>query len=252
MLKDIFEKYLVLSLCLLISFVPQISLAQLMQSSNYKIQSDSVNVGGSNSTSAHYSLEDTTGEVSSGESNSGSYYMNAGFQQMQEVYLAVSAPSDLSLGSMSGITGAGSEGTVAWQVTTDNIAGYQMTIEASSSPALVSTNDSFADYQSTNSDPDYDFITASNSSVFGFSPEGIDVVNRFKDNGAQCNTGSLETAGKCWSGFSTTPQLIAGRSSSNQPGGTVTTVRMKAQNGSNHLQTAGNYSANITVTVTSL
>lgn len=252
MLKDIFEKYLMWFLYVLISCVPQISLAQAMQSGNYKIQFDSLNIGGGSSTSTNYSLEDTTGEVGSGVSSSGSYSMHAGFQQMQEVYLAVSAPSDLSLGSISGITGVGSEGTVAWQVTTDNVAGYQMTIQASSSPALSSAGDSFTDYQPSTSDPDYNFTVPTSSSVFGFSPEGSDVINRFRDNGVDCNTGTLETSGKCWSGFSTTPQLIVERNSGNQPNGTSTVVRMKAQNGTSHLQTAGNYSASITVTVTSL
>jgi hypothetical protein len=232
--------------------VPHALIAQVMHSGSYKIQSDSINAGGSTAESTNYSLEDTAGEVGSGESQSGSYGLHAGYWQMQETYLAISTPTDLSLGSLSGITGVGSEGTADWTVTTDSPAGYEMTIQSATSPALISPLDSFADYLPHSAVPDYDFLIGPSQSAFGFSPEGPDVVARFKDNGTVCGSGTLETTGKCWDGLSTAPQTIVSRTSGNHPLGSTTTVRFRAENGVNHIQTSGNYSADITVTVTAL
>ena len=223
-------------------------LAEVMQSSTYKITSDSINIGGQSSSSGNYKLGDTLGEIGSGDSNSANYYMHAGFWQMQESYIAITSPSDLALSNIGGIAGEGSEGTVSWQITTDNGAGYTMSIKTTTTPALTSALDSFADYLPSGSDPDYAFSIASSTSAFGFSPEGNDTNSRFKDNGSICNTGSGEVSAKCWDGLSTSPKTIAGKTSNNQPTGSTVSVRFRAESGSGHIQTSGNYSASIVVT----
>jgi hypothetical protein len=238
-------------LVVLVGF-PIVVFAQAMQSTTYKIQSDSINIGGIASSSSSYGLEDTVGEVGTGTSSSTNYTNNAGYQEMQSVYLAVSSPSDVTLANISGITGGSSQGSASWLVTTDNTAGYSMQIAASTSPALASSGSSFADYVPATSDPDYTFTLPTNASLFAFSPEGNDVINRFKDNGSACATGSLETASACWDGFSSSPKNIAASTSSNQPNGTITTVQFKASSGTAHLQLAGTYSATITVTAIAL
>jgi hypothetical protein len=227
--------------------------AVVMGSSTYKIQSDTINFGGGiDSTSSSYKLGDTLGEIGTGPSSSSTYRVNAGFWQMQQTYISISSPSDVSLASISGLLGGSSEGTAAWLVTTDNIAGYNMTIKASTNPALQSGADSFADYAPATANPDYAFTNAASDSSFGFTPEGVDVATRFKDNGSACNTGSGETSSACWDGFSTTDKLIAERATGNHPSGTTTTVRFKAESGSSHIQTAGVYSATVTVTALAL
>src|SRR3989338_5311225 len=104
--------------------------AQTMQSSTYKIISDSVNVGGKSSSSSTYIIGDTLGEVGTGDSNSSNYYMHAGFWQMQESYISITHPSDLALASIGGIDGEYSQGTMTWTVITDNAAGYTMSIKS--------------------------------------------------------------------------------------------------------------------------
>jgi hypothetical protein len=141
---------------------------------------------------------------------------------------------------------------MVWTVTTDNIAGYTMNIKSNNSPALASATDSFTDYTPAGADPDYNFSIVSTISAFGFSPEGADASTRFKDNGSSCNTGTGETVAKCWDGLSTTPKTVFQRSTSNQPSGSVTTVRFRAETGANHIQQAGNYTAPIVVTAITL
>jgi hypothetical protein len=233
-------------------FVPKY-VAQVMSGSSYQIESDSINIGGADSSSTNYQLSDTVGEVGTGYSDGTSYGMHAGYQQLKtDFYLSLSTPSDLALSSISGFTGGNSEGTVTWQVTTDNPAGYTLSVSANTSPALTSSTSSFADYTPSGSDPDYNFSIANTDSEFGFTPEGTDVTSTYKDNGSACNTGSGETQGKCWTNFSTTPKTIMQRGSSNHASGSSATVRVRAEAGSNHFQPSGSYQAQLTVTAITL
>ena len=226
--------------------------ADTMSSTNYKIQSDSVNFGGVRSASATYTIEDTAGEIATGISSSTNYIMNAGYQQMQVIYLSLtSAPNVVMSPDLGGITGGTSNGSTSFTVTTDDPAGYTATIQASSSPALVSLTDSFADYVPLGA-PDFTFSNAPTASSFAFSPEGSDIVQTYKDNGSACNTGSSDTANACWDGLSTSAKLILSRNSNNTPSGTLTTLKFRAASGSSHVQTNGLYTATTTVTVVAL
>lgn len=223
-------------------------LADYMQSSTYRIQTDSLNFGGLESSSGTYKLNDTLGEVATGDSNSATYYMHAGYWQMQSSFISISSPSDLVLDSMAGLSGGSSEGTMSWTVTTDNPAGYTMSIASSTTPALKSTLDSLDDYTPATADPDYDFYNAPTESSFGFSPEGTETISRFRDNGVACNIGTGETVGKCWDGLSTTPKPMAGSTTSNMPSGSIVTTRFRAESGADHIQTSGEYNVTIIVT----
>jgi hypothetical protein len=228
-------------------------LAETMESDSFRIMSDTINVGGESSSSDNYILNDTLGEIATGYSNSGDYYMHAGFWQMQESYISISPPpADLTLTAIGGINGEGSEGTISWTVTTDNWAGYSMSIKANTTPALTSAEDSFANYVLSGADPDYNFSIASNTSAFGFSPEGTDTVTRFRNTGTVCNSGTGETASKCWDGLSATPQTVFNKNTSNHPSGSTDVVRFRAESGANHIQISGSYTAPITVTAVTL
>jgi len=255
MYKNFFRKskFIVASLVGLALFgMANYSLADYMQGSVYRMQSDSLNFGGAVSSSFTYKIDDSLGEQATGDSNSSTYFMHAGFWQMQESYISISNPSDLVMASMAGLSGGSSEGTMSWLVTTDNPAGYNLTIASQTTPALKSAEDSLSDYTPVGSDPDFNFTNISTNSSFGFSPEGTEVLSRFKDNGTTCNLGSLETVGKCWDGLSTTPKIIAGSSTSNIPSGSTATVRFRAESGADHIQTSGEYNVTIVVTAVTL
>lgn len=235
------------------NFRLSVSFAEIMSSGSYKIQSDSVNFAGNRSTSTTYSMEDTVGEIATGDSESTLFKIKAGYQQMQETYLAMTAAGDVSMSpSIGGISGGTSNGSTNFTVTTDNAAGYSVTIKASSTPALQSPLDSFTDYSATAASPDFNFSVPATASNFAFTPEGTDIAGTFKDNGGACAVGSSDTADKCWAGLSTSQQTIVTRTSSNQPGGTLTTIKFKAESGSSHVQVNGTYTATTTITAFSL
>ena len=236
-----------------VAFLLPAVMADPMSSSNYKIQSDSINFAGDHSTSASYTMEDTVGEVATGITSSTNFTVKAGYQQMQETYIAVSPAADVAMSpAIGGITGGIANGSTSFTVTTDDQAGYSATLAASSSPALVAPTGSFADYVPAGAAPDFAFGIAATASAFAFTPEGADIDQRFKDNGVSCNAGSSDTADACWAGPSTSPITIADRTSANQPAGTLTTLKFRAASGASHVQPDGVYVATSTVTVTAL
>jgi hypothetical protein len=245
--------FLVVAIVLVVSLAPITIHAEPMSSSNYKIQSDSMNFGGTRSASATYTIEDTAGETATGMSSSTNYTMSAGYQQMDNVFISISSAADVTMTpAIGGVTGGTSDGSTSFTVTTDNPAGYTGTITASSSPAMSSPLDSFADYAPAGANPDANFAVAATASAFGFSPEGTDIAPRYKDTGGGtpvCGSGSSDTALTCWDGLSTSPKTILNRTSQNSPAGTLSTIRFKAGSGNAHIQKEGQYVATTTITV---
>ncbi len=220
-------------------------------STNYKIQADSLNFGGLLSTSPNYRLEDTAGEVATGESASTNYKVKAGYQNMLGSSISISAPSDLTLSAIDASVGGASTGSVVWTVATDSSAGYTLAVKASTNPALRATSGDFTDYTISGAVPDYTWAIASTVAEFGFSPEGTDTASRYLDNGSTCAVGASQNTDRCWDAFSTTDRTIASRTSANTPSGTATTLKLQVEIGTaNTAQTAGSYSATITATAT--
>lgn len=251
MIKNI--KKIVGSIGLLFMIIPLIISATPMQSANYKIESDSINVGGSRAISANYIIEDTTGEIATGESASASHILRAGFQQMQETYISITVAPDITMTNMAGIGAVSSTGETAWTVLTDNNAGYELSVRASSNPTLQSTEGySFDDYSLSGADPDYIFSIPATSSAFAFTPEGADIHVLYQDNGTSCNVSGSDTIDRCWAPFLTNFTVIAGSAVSNHPIGTSTTLKVRAENGVDHIQEAGTYTATLIVTAIAL
>lgn len=232
----------------------QIVFAQVRSSTNYQIQSDSINIGGGYSSSTNYVQESTVGEIATGPSDSTTYSLRAGYQQMQEVYLSLTGAANVTMTpSIDGVAGGIANGSTTVTAVTDSPSGYQLTIEASASPAMVSGSNTLTDYVPLSSpDPDYTFTTGSTDAHFGYSPFGVDIVDYFKDDGGNCNTGSNNTAEQCWDGPSTTPVTIAQSSSPNQPDGATTTIYFKVGIGSSVIQPPGTYVATTTLTLLAL
>jgi len=244
------KKFLLIGIITLFPAVSSI-LAASMSSPNYKIESDSLNIGGEYQTSTNYKMEDTVGEIATGVSASDSYKLKAGYQQMQEVYISMSVfPSSVSMTpSIGGLTGGQSNGSTTITVITDSPSGYSLSVRANSSPALATSTYSFADYTPQLSEtPDFNWSVLATTSEFGFTPEGNDIVQRFKDNGSTCNTGSNDTADACWYNFSTTDETIAQSYLPNQPSGTSTILKFRAESGNQNVQPPGDYRAIIIIT----
>jgi hypothetical protein len=222
--------------------------AQVMESANYGIQSDSINFGGGLSDSAGFSLQSSAGEIATGESTSASYVLRAGYQQMQQVFISLTGLAAVTLSpNIPGVSGGVANGSTTATVVTDSPSGYSLTIESQSAPAMVSGVNSLADYN-TNTNPDYEFAIGVTDAHFGFSPFGDDIIDRFKNNGASCGVGSTISNLNCWTGASTTATVIAESTSSNHPTGTDTRINFRVGVGGSVTQAPGVYVATSTVT----
>jgi hypothetical protein len=167
---------------------------------------DSINIAGDRSTSTNYVLEDTIGEISTGYAESGSFDLHAGFQQVHIPFIAMTPLANVIMDNeIAGISGGSSNGFATTTVVTDSPAGYELSIQASTAPALTFDAHSFADYDPGET-PSFAFTVSPNASAFGFTPEGDDVVLKYRDNGSSCNTGSQNTAFSCWNGITSLAQ----------------------------------------------
>ncbi len=223
--------------------------AQVMQSTNYRIESDSVNIGGGFSSSTNYTLESTGGETGTGDSSSTNFGLRAGYQQMFNEFISITGATTVVMSpTIPGIGGGQANGSTTVTVTTDSPSGYQLTISADESPALVDDDDFISDYSPVG-DPDYTFTTAPSEAYFGYSPSGVDIVARFKNDGlGNCNAGSSDTLLACWDGLAIADEPIAQRGSSNMPDGSTTTVYFRVEIGNGVVQPPGVYSATTTLT----
>ncbi|HEY1037189.1 MAG TPA: hypothetical protein VGE62_01245 [Candidatus Paceibacterota bacterium] len=251
---QILRKIYIAFVALLAASLPFYMDAYTMGSTQYRIDSDSINSGGTSfSSSGSYSMGSTVGEVGTGFSSSSAYRMSAGYWIPEDTYVSINAVADVSLGSISGLVGGQSTSSSSWNVKTNNNLGYQLSVVASTDPALKAPQASIPDYAPAGADPDFSFNGPSASSSFGFSPEGADIIGRYKDNGSVCNFGTGDTSGACWDGFSTTPKVVSQGATANEPSGATTTLRYRVHVGSNVIQdSSGGYEASITVTATAL
>lgn len=250
--RRVFRRGLGEALVLTVIILSSISVlsAYVSSSSNYRLESDSINFGGGRSDSNNFSLESTLGEVATGRSTSTNFSLRAGYQQMQEVFVSLTVASTaLKLSpALGGLSGGVARGSTTVTVLTDSPSGYELTIAALTNPAMRNGLNVIADYTPVASPaPDYSFLTGPTNAHFGFTAAGVDVVSRFRNNGSLCSTGSLSTPERCWIGLATTTTSLA-RGLANQPSGTVTELYFQVGIGGNAGVVPGTYTATTTLT----
>ncbi|MBI3633446.1 MAG: hypothetical protein HY226_04090 [Candidatus Vogelbacteria bacterium] len=230
--------------------------AYVASSTNYKIDSDIVSIGGTLSTSTNYDLQSSLSTMSEEAATSSSFSIKSGYLQMASPYIAVSAPGNVAMDKPIYTSGGGhSTGSTSWTVTTDSSGGYSLSIKASTDPALTSSNDKIQNLSTNNGVPVFNLNIGDGGEAFSFTPEGPDLTTTYLDDTASaCGVvNGADTVDRCWDFIATTNKMIARRNSSNHPSGTTTTVKFRTDVGSLvPSKKAGTYSATITVTVLAL
>jgi hypothetical protein len=180
--------------------------------------------------------------------------LGAGYRQTDQSYVAISAPAPVTMSpAIAGLSGGTGNGLATWKVTTNSTTGYEMSVRADTAPALTAGAYSFADYTpATDGIPDFAWGVDDAASEFGYTIEGADTIARFKDDGSACNAGAGNISSACWLNFTTSDFSVADATLPNQPLGTDTTIRFRAQSGPRHVQANGTYTATIVVTALAL
>lgn len=233
---------LLVSLLLVAFFYIEVS-AFVMESDSYRVQSDSLNIGGLRSQSANYFEESTIGELATGISESASYRLKAGYQQMQGVFISMTSVDDITLSpALGGLTGGTSNGGAQFIVKTDNTAGFSVTIKTDSDDGMIGNENAGTIFHlntATPEVPDFNFNSApANSSAFAYTINASttgEIVAAFRNNGSNaCNTGSTETDDNCWISATTTPRTIISTTSRTPISGATSTLRFRAIVSANH------------------
>ena len=195
------------------------------------------------------------------ESNAGSYVLGAGFQQMNETYLAMSVINDVILEPGVGILADNSVGQEELLIRTDSVAGYNIYVRSVSSPALQNTGSGpdFSDYTPVSvATPDNWSIDIGNRefgfSVFDNSGHVDDLVWGDADNCGNTSTGDPDFPGgseQYYDALSTTDRLVAQSSTRTSAIGNEITFCFAAGR-NNALVEEGFYQANIIVTAVAL
>ncbi len=223
-----------------------------MSSPNYKIQADDLSPSGGNWTSANYIFRDTLGEFSTGPASGTAYSVRAGYQEMLESFISISAPGDAVMKpDIHGISGGTASTSSAFYVITDSPSGFNLKINASSMPAMQLLGDPTHYFANYSASPTYNWSVASGNSQFGFTVEpgtSDDVVSTYLDIGAACGSGSYHTD-KCWTGFDSTnlSTIINRTSRTSMSPGELETVKFQAESNGDFL-VSGEYRTTITIT----
>jgi hypothetical protein len=226
----------------------------VMNSQNYQVRDDSVNIGGSEAGSASYRFDQTVGEVGSGEMASSQYILRAGYQKLGEPFLALTLPAaNLDLNqpgvmnlSMSTTTNASAGATV--NVKTDSETGYTLTVNADYLNVMKdsATNEAFADYTEVQDGVPESWSVGGGVYEFGFSAFGNDVSDSTWGAGSACTNPAANSLK--FMGFnSTTTILVASSNLATTQNGTETFLCFAAEQ-KGVLAPAGSYTASITVT----
>lgn len=162
--------------------------------------------------------------------------------------ISISAPADITLTPLS-TTQNTAVGNAVWTVTTNNNAGYSLTVNASTTPALVGTGGrQFTDLGTT---PATWSVTSAYK--FGFSVLGTHVNTTTFGTDSDCLAGAnVPSATLNWRGFAGTTAIpVATTSTVTGTSGTATTLCVATeQNGV--FAPSDTYTATITATATTL
>lgn len=154
--------------------------------------------------------------------------------------ISISAPSDVSLGTITG-TGASSEGTATWTVATNNSNGYKLEWTASSA-TMASGSDTIAAYTPAVADTPETWSIAASASEWGAR-----LKSSSTDTALEWGT---DTTSEKWLNVATSARQIVSHSS--ETAGSDEVVAFKAEVGASKAQPTGSYTVNVTATATTL
>lgn len=169
--------------------------------------------------------------------------------------------SNITMASIAGLTGGVATGTTFVRVLTNDIDGFTMTIEASSTPAMQGETQggTIPNYTpATAGSPDYGFSVPANTAEFGYTISATtssDLAQKFLDDGAgNCNTSTNDTNGAatCWYSLFTTATSVINRTTATESSGATSTLFFKTHVSSNPVPALDQdtYTATATLTAT--
>ena len=142
--------------------------------------------------------------------------------------ISISSPSDVTMSQSLGVSANTAVASTTWTVITNNVTGYNLTVKATSSPAMANATSSVSDYQTSSPNT---WSVSNGTSKFGFSAYGTDVnTSDWGSAGAglcqSTSTAHVPSASLKYLGFttSTSSPVVATRASVTPTSGNATTL----------------------------
>lgn len=228
-------RFLISSLVILIFLlIGSSTSAYVMSSTNYRIQKDSINIGGVSQSSSSYSLEETVGEMATDESTSTNYKLRAGYwAEFPDVLIFTLTNNTINLGTLA--TSAASTATTNFTVATSASDGYTVSVAGN-----TLTNDS----------NDIDAITTPATSFPGTEQFGINLVANTSPAVGSNPSGGL---GQAAPGYNTPNnfKFVSGETvASSSSFSSTTTFTISYLVNISTSTAAGSYSTDLTLTAT--
>jgi hypothetical protein len=165
--------------------------------------------------------------------------------------ITISDGADVTMAPNIGVASDGSIGSSSWTVRTNAVNGYTLAVKASSSPALVSGPNSFADYtEGTLGVPEVWSVGAGDKE-FGYSAYGTDTATATWGTSLSCGAAGVPAGAQKYVGFQTSDKTIATRATVTPTSGIATTICFAAAQNAVYAA-SGTYTATITATATTL
>ncbi len=170
----------------------------------------------------------------------------------------ITPTSDVTMGSIAGLTGGVSYGSTTVRIFTNDSAGFTATVKASGSPAMQGNTQAgtIADYTPAIAGvPDYAYSVPTGEE-FGFTVSASTtshLAQKFLDNGSNtCNTGSADTntSATCWMGLSTTATSTLVTNTFTAASGSTSTMIFRTTVNSGSSLPEDTYTATTTITAT--
>lgn len=164
--------------------------------------------------------------------------------------ITISAPSDITMTALT--TGQNTAvGSAVWTVTTNNAAGYTLTVYAGAAPAMVRSGGggNIVDYTPASSETPETW-SVSSAAEFGYSALGTDVPTGTWGTDSDCIAGpDVPSAGLKWRDFdlSGSADQIATAASQTSTSGTASTMCVATEQ-AGIFAASGSYTATITAT----
>ncbi len=152
-----------------------------------------------------------------------------------EISFLVAADNVTMDGSIAGLTGGYATGTTMAVVRSNDAQGYSMTLHfatSSSGHSMQASSTAYInDYSPASTGvPDFEWVTNSTGQAaeFGYTVRASttgEVNASFRNDSADCNTGSTESDDRCWLNPTTSPKTIVGTTA--PVGASTTTIKLK-------------------------
>ena len=166
--------------------------------------------------------------------------------------ITIDSPLDVTMSRNLGVTADTAVASSTWTVRTNNVTGYNLTVKASTTPAMQqNATTTVADYQ----------ISAPNTwsvpvgtANFGFSAYGADVDTGTWGTGGDCQaSANVPSATLNYLGFttSTSSPVVANRTATTTYAGSATTVCFAVEQNAFWIP-SGTYTATITATAVTI